>query len=134
MMMRMMRGGRRKEEGGRRKEEGGMMKEEEEEEEEEKRKRKRKRKRMRKRKRKRRQRERERHANTCALSQTTPVPRCKQALLRRLQVPAPTKNLLNGQTLWSADQKKKTRARELSITGGARNGRLWRARTPSICE
>ena len=30
--------------------------------------------------------------------------------------------------------RKKTRARELVITGGAQSGRLWRARTPSICE
>ena len=29
---------------------------------------------------------------------------------------------------------KKTGARELVITGGAQSGRLWRARTPSICE
>ena len=31
------------------------------------------------------------------------------------------------------DRKKKTRARELVIASGARNGRLWRARTPNIC-
>ena len=46
------------------------------------------------------------------------------------------KNLLDGQTLWSRrverDREKK-RARELVITSGAQNGRLWRARTPSIC-
>ena len=50
-----------------------------------------------------------------------PVPRSKQALSRRLQVPAHTKkNLLNGETLWSVFQdgsnetsKKKTQACEL---------------------
>ena len=31
------------------------------------------------------------------------------------------------------ETRKKTRARELVIAGGARNGPLWRARTPSIC-
>ena len=66
-----------------------------------------------------------------------PVPRSKQALSRRLQVQHPQKNLLDGQTLWSRrverDREKK-RAREPVITSGAQNGRLWRARTPSICE
>ena len=63
--------------------------------------------------------------NTYALARTTSqdhkrllVPRSKQALSRRLQVPAPTKCV---HLSWS-------------ITGSARNPRFWRARTPSICE
>ena len=49
------------------------------------------------------------------------------------------KNLLNGQTLWSVFQdgsnETKTRVHvSWSITAGARNGRLWRTRTPSMCD
>ena len=43
-------------------------------------------------------------------------------------------SLVHVSRLVERDHKKK-RARELgSITGEVRNGRLWRARTPSICE
>ena len=41
------------------------------------------------------------------------MPRSKQALSRRLQVPAPTKkNLLNGETLWSVFQDGLNETRE----------------------
>ena len=99
---------------------------------------------------KREERERERKTNSRSCADHSRdhnrllVPRSKQALSRRLQVQHPTKNLPNSWTLWSMVQdrsnetqkkkkKKKTRARELVIAGGARNGRLWRARTPGIC-
>ena len=69
-----------------------------------------------------------------------PVPTSKQALSRRLQVQHPQKNRPNGKTLASVfqDGSNETRRKRVhvswSVTSGARYGRLWRARTPGICE
>ena len=65
------------------------------------------------------------------------VQRSKQALSRRLQHPQKKlaqrlDSLVRVSRRVVRDQKKVHVS--WSITGAARNGRLWRARTPSICE
>ena len=63
------------------------------------------------------------------------MPRSKQALSRRLQVPAPTKKLAQGQDSSVRTSEKKRVHVSWSITSGARNGRLGaHARQASVNE
>ena len=139
-----------KEKGERRKEkgEGERRKEKEKEKEKGEGERRRRRRRRTRRRRRRRRRRQTWTPNTYALARTTfkiANGRLCRGPSRRFQGACrfqhPQKNLLNGKTLWSVFQdgsnettKKKRMHVSWSITSNARNGPLWRARTPSISE
>ena len=70
-------------------------------------------------------------------SQSVACAEVQAGAFRGLQVQHPQKLARPSDSLVGVSRRverdKKTRARELVIAGGARNGRLWRARTLNIC-